>query len=101
MKMDPEFMRKLVDLRRTLGFPFYITSGYRCPKHNKAVGGTENGPHTTGRAVDITLSSEHAAQVIELGFQKGYIKGLGVSYPNRSVVKFIHIDDLGLRLWSY
>ena len=102
MEMDSEFMVKLVSMRRTLGFPFYITSGYRCPEHNVKVGGTTTGPHTTGRAVDITLTSDHAAQLIELGFKEGYIKGLGVHMPGRNdQIKFIHIDDLSLRLWSY
>lgn len=30
-----------------------ITSGYRCPTHDKNVGGSGNGQHTTGNACDI------------------------------------------------
>lgn len=31
----------------------YINSGYRCPSHDKAVGGSGYGPHCDGYAVDI------------------------------------------------
>ena len=30
-----------------------VTSGYRCPEHDKAVGGTSSGQHTKGNAVDV------------------------------------------------
>ena len=30
-----------------------VISGYRCPKHDKAVGGSGHGSHTTGKAADI------------------------------------------------
>ncbi len=51
--------RKLVfmlDLARSLaGIPFNISSGYRCKKHNKQVGGVNNSAHVTGLAVDIEV----------------------------------------------
>lgn len=38
----------------------YITSGYRCPKHDKAVGGSGAGMHTLGGAADIVVyRTEH------------------------------------------
>ncbi len=30
-----------------------VTSGYRCPNHDKAVGGTNSGQHTKGTAADV------------------------------------------------
>ena len=30
-----------------------VTSGYRCPEHGKAVGGTSSGQHTKGTAADV------------------------------------------------
>ena len=30
-----------------------VTSGYRCPEHDKAVGGTSTGQHTKGTAADV------------------------------------------------
>ena len=32
-----------------------VTSGYRCPLKNKAVGGVENSQHLKGEAADISL----------------------------------------------
>jgi len=40
-------------IRATLGHPIVITSGYRCPKLNAAVGGVTSSDHTTGQAADI------------------------------------------------
>lgn len=44
----------LEDLRRRVGDrPITITSGFRCPALNKAVGGTTHSAHTSGHAADI------------------------------------------------
>ena len=50
--MDTEFMNKLNAARFMAGFPFVLSSGYRCEKHNKEVGSSSNN-HTSGKAVDI------------------------------------------------
>jgi hypothetical protein len=42
--------------RRKLGKPIVISSGYRCPKLNAAVGGVPNSYHTRGMAVDIVCA---------------------------------------------
>lgn len=46
--VQSELVEKLEDLRRIASGPVVITSGYRCPAHNKAVGGVENSYHTRG-----------------------------------------------------
>ena len=43
----------LQPLRDVFGKPIKITSGYRSPDVNKAVGGSKNSQHTKGEAVDI------------------------------------------------
>lgn len=46
----------LLDLARTAaGVPFRVNSGWRCPKHNKEVGGAENSRHLLGLAADVAL----------------------------------------------
>jgi hypothetical protein len=47
--------RLLEPLRKNIGCPIIILSGYRCPKLNKAVGGAENSQHQEGKAVDIKV----------------------------------------------
>ena len=43
----------LEPLRERFGEPIYISSGYRCPQLNRAVGGVPNSQHTRGEAADI------------------------------------------------
>lgn len=40
-------------LREAYGKPIVVTSGYRCDKLNKAVGGAKNSHHRFGMAADI------------------------------------------------
>lgn len=40
-------------LREAWGGPLTVTSGYRCPALNKAVGGSETSAHTAGWAADL------------------------------------------------
>lgn len=43
--MGYEFMLWLDNLRATCGIPFRVTSSYRSPAHNKAVGGAGDSSH--------------------------------------------------------
>ena len=57
-----ENLRKLVEnlldpIRERWGKPILVSSGFRSPQLNKAVGGVRNSEHLTGCAADITLSS--------------------------------------------
>ena len=45
-------------LRDEYGKPIYVNSGYRCEKHNKAVGGVPKSQHMLGQAADISVKSE-------------------------------------------
>ena len=40
-------------LREAYGKPIIVTSGYRCPALNRAVGGASTSQHMTGQAADI------------------------------------------------
>ena len=43
-------------IRKVVGKPLIISSGYRCPAVNKAVGGADNSYHMLGLAADINVS---------------------------------------------
>lgn len=45
-------------LRKAYGKPITVTSGYRCPALNKAVGGAKSSQHMLGEAADITVGSK-------------------------------------------
>lgn len=47
----------LQPLRDHVKQPIRISSGYRSPEVNRAVGGVKNSQHTKGQAADITLGS--------------------------------------------
>lgn len=40
-------------LRERYGYPIMVSSGYRCPRLNKAVGGSATSQHVKGEAADI------------------------------------------------
>ena len=46
-------------LRLSWGRPIVVTSGYRCPKLNKAVNGAANSQHRLGQAADIRTVTDH------------------------------------------
>ena len=100
MGMDDKFMQHIDLLRRNFGKPMPVTSGYRCEKHNEAVGGSPRSAHKLGRALDIDISGlSEADQVRLLGLAYHYnIKGWGIN-DKRS--HFIHLDNVRPRLWTY
>lgn len=105
MLMDDDFMKKIVQIRMAAGFPFIVTSGYRCPEHNAKVSSTgQTGPHTTGRAIDIAVHHQKAHALICLATTYG-ITGIGVNQKGNYDQRFLHLDDLttGPRpnIWSY
>ena len=51
-------IEQLLDpIRRRYGAPIIVTSGYRCPALNTAVGGVANSHHIVGCAADITTGT--------------------------------------------
>lgn len=89
--MDDGFMGKLDRLRSLYGSPITINSGYRSPEYNAQISSTgETGPHTTGRAVDIAVSSSR---------QRSELMRI-LLHPDSEFTRvtpaksFIHIDDL-------
>lgn len=47
----------LQPIRDKYGKTITVTSGYRCPKLNRAVGGSTTSQHVFGQAADITLGT--------------------------------------------
>lgn len=54
--VKPELVEALETIREHGGIPMTITSGYRCPAHNAAVGGAPDSAHTRGEAADFWVS---------------------------------------------
>lgn len=104
-KMDDEVVQMLDILREKIGQPLVLTSAYRCPKHNVEVSKTgPTGPHTTGKAVDVSCSHEKAYLVVKYAMELGFT-GIGVAQKGTS--RFIHLDILEApgyprpNVWTY
>ena len=103
-KTEDAFIGSLDELRERVGFPLIVSSGYRCPEHNQKVSSTgPNGPHTTGRAVDLAVSHDKAWFVLNEAFRMGFT---GVGVNGKGAGRFIHLDaisdpDKRPRVWSY
>lgn len=102
--MDARFMRRIVELRTKLDFPFIVSSAFRCPEYNARVSTTGmDGPHTTGHALDIRLYGVRAFKLLTIAGRYG-MTGLGVSQKGPHESRFLHLDDLDDGrpwTWSY
>ena len=104
-KMHDDFMVKVIELRRKCGFPFPVSSAYRCPTHNRKVSSSGlTGAHTTGRAIDIAVQGAQARMLMKVALDMGFT-GIGVQQKGGG--RFIHLDDLDAKwgprpnVWSY
>lgn len=91
--IDPQALQMLDEVRSRVGFPLHLTSAYRCPIHNKAVGGAENSQHLKGRAFDVTIEKEPRRSHVAFVAARVGFTGLGVY---RS---FLHLDIGPGRVW--
>ena len=91
--MNEDFMSKLIELRKKFNEPMIITSGYRHPAHNMAIGGARYSAHTKGRAVDVSITGKEAYRLVRLALDAG-MTGIGVAQRGPVIKRFIHIDDL-------
>ena len=53
-------------VREKLGRPIVVNSGFRCPVHNRAVGGATGSQHVKGEAADVTLVQGSGCRVNDL-----------------------------------
>lgn len=96
--MEFEFLKKLDVLRHTMGFPIHVTSGYRCPDYNEQVSSTgRTGPHTSGKAADLALSYSGARKALTTISE--LFDGVGLNQKGES--RFVHVDTLEPRIWTY
>lgn len=87
VKLDAGLVAKLQQLRDQVGKRVIVTSGYRTPEHNAAVGGHPNSYHKQGLAADIVVSGMTSAQIAAVARDVGFT-GIGV-YPTSG---HCHVD---------
>ena len=101
-----EHLEKLNAIREACGFPFIVSSGYRCEDHpieaQKVAKGGSVGEHSLGSAVDIACEGEKAVMLLYMAQVWG-VKRIGVNQKGSN--RFIHLgfsDELPTpALWSY
>jgi len=58
-QISSQLVSLIQSLEHHIGEDLTITSGFRCPKHNKEVGGSPTSSHLKGLAVDIAAADLH------------------------------------------
>ena len=80
---------KMETVRRLLGGqPIFVTSGYRSPTLNAAIGGAKNSAHKSGYAVDFKVSFMSVKDTVEK------IRASGIKYDQliNEYDRWVHIS---------
>lgn len=100
-KMSPTFMALLQTYRDRYGKPMRVSSGARCPDHNKAIGGSEHSRHIAdddkdADAADIgCIDAGERYALVKLAIDVGF-KGIGIHKA------FVHVDTRPIyKCWLY
>lgn len=77
--------------RMAFGEPIYITSGYRCPALNKAVGGKPTSQHQYGEAADLQVQGlRNLKRLYKVIKDHGIFDQL--LYESNGTTKWIHVS---------
>lgn len=88
--IDDQLVKYVQAIRDHFGKPITISSGYRCDKHNKNVGGATGSRHSKGQAADIVVKDVKPSEVAKYAESIG-ILGIGL-YETSKDGHFVHVD---------
>ena len=83
-------VQKLQTIRTVYDTPLRITSGYRCVKHNAAVGGAKSSKHLYGIAADVKDPTGKLNPVALAILASNTFGGVGVYWYGTAA--FVHVD---------
>ena len=96
--IEKDGIKRIADeIREHFGVPAIITSGTRCAKHNKEVGGVANSWHLYGNAIDIYVTGKSYSEV--LAFTRQIVNQGRARYTyggTKQMGNAVHIDDGGM-----
>ena len=85
-------VKVLEPLRTQIDRPIYISSGYRCPRLNAAVGGVDKSQHQYGQAADIRiLSAEDGARIMKYLRQNPHVSKALYERSKSNGGRWIHV----------
>lgn len=100
-----ELIDVLVEIREHFDKPLKINSGYRCPTHNKKVGGASKSRHIQGDAVDFVIKDVPTADVYRhvISTYNDRPFGIALSVNQNDIYRgFVHLDTRGYKArWGY
>ena len=92
-KIDQRVINIAQKIRDKLGMPIHINSGYRCEKHNAAVGGVKDSFHTQGTAADLSCAAGGGKLFCVIADLKARGELPDLEYTIYYIKKnFVHID---------
>lgn len=86
LEIQSQSLQRLQHMRDILNEPLRVNSGYRCPAHNKAVGGAPKSQHVEGKAFDIRCHPEQRFRYIKAAMEAGFTYIIIYS-------AWLHVDD--------
>lgn len=97
--INPKLVEYVQKIRDHFGKSITVTSGYRCPVHNKRIGGATGSRHSKGDAADIVVSGVAPREVAKYAESIG-IKGIGL-YETSADGHFTHVDTRDVKSFWY
>ena len=97
--INPKLVEYVQKIRDHFGKSITVTSGYRCPTHNKRIGGATGSRHSKGDAADIVVSGVAPREVAKYAESIG-IKGIGL-YETNADGHFTHVDTRDVKSFWY
>lgn len=89
----------LEEIRVHFNAPVTVTSAYRCPTHNRNIGGATGSRHSKGDAADIVVKGVAPRAVAQYAESIG-ILGIGL-YETQADGYFVHIDTRDYKSFWY
>lgn len=100
-RIDVRLVKILDEIRDYYGKPLIITSGVRCPSHNKAVGGSSTSWHLStrgGRASDFYVEGISVTELLSHCIDLRNQGKIRYTYTNNTSMNgVVHIDIGGIR----
>lgn len=97
--INPKLVEYVQKIRDHFGKSITVTSGYRCPVHNKRIGGATGSRHSKGDAADIVVTGVAPREVAKYAESIG-IKGIGL-YETSADGHFTHVDTRDVKSFWY